>query len=104
MIDRVYGYVSEKNGNRFLNIDKGDSVLKKYDQVFSGIKYHTEKVDDNEVNYNTDYHKIKFLSDYSLSLNKLIYFSTLTVIIRYVFKQNGAFYPQVFVDKCLYQI
>ena len=31
--DRVYGYVSEKNGVRFLKIDKGDSLLKKYDQV-----------------------------------------------------------------------
>ena len=31
--NRVYGYVSEKNGVRFLKIDKGDSLLKKYDQV-----------------------------------------------------------------------
>ena len=41
-----------KNGSRFLTIDKGDSALKKYDQVFSGIKYHIKNVDDSEVNYN----------------------------------------------------
>ena len=29
LINRVYGIVSEKNGARFLKIDKGDSVLKK---------------------------------------------------------------------------
>ena len=46
IINRVYGYVSEKNGNKFLTIDKGDSVLKKYDQVFSGIKHHIKKNDD----------------------------------------------------------
>ena len=72
IINRVYGYVSEKNGVRFLKIDKGDSVLKKYDRVFAVIKHHIKKVefgnkssDDNEfgsklpeVNYNSDYDKI----------------------------------------------
>ena len=77
IINRVCGYISEKNGNKFLTIDKGDSVLKKYDQVFSGIKYHIKKINDGEVNFNSDYDKIKFLSDDSLPLNKLIYFATL---------------------------
>ena len=104
IINRVYGSVSEKNGNKFLSIDKGDCVFKKYDQVFSGIKHHIKKIDYNEVNYNTDYDKIKFLSDDSLPLNKLIYFPTITVVIRCVFKQNGVFYPQVYLDDCLYQI
>ena len=43
LINRVRGIVSEKNGNKFLTLDKGDSVLKMYDQVFSGIKYHIKK-------------------------------------------------------------
>ena len=72
--------------------------------MFSGIKYHIEKTDNVEVNYNTDHDKIKFLSDDSLPLNKLIYFPTITIIIRSVFKQNGVFYPQVYLDDCLYQI
>ena len=100
----VYVYISEKNDNEFLTIDKGDSVLKKYDQVFSGINYHIGKIDDVEVNYNTDYDKIKFLSDDSLPVNKLIYFPTMTIIIRCVLKQNGVFYPQIYSDDCLYQI
>ena len=82
IINRVYESISEKNGNTFLTIDKGDSVLKMYDQVFSGIKHHIKKIDDNEVNYNSDYDKIKFLGDDLLPLNKLIYFPTLTIIIR----------------------
>ena len=104
LINRVYGSISEKNGNKFLTIDKGDSVLKKYDQVFSGIKHHINKTDDSEVVYNTNYDKIKSLSDDSIPLNKLIYFSTITVVIRCAFKQNGVFYPQVYLDDCLYQI
>ena len=50
--------------------------------MFSGIKYHIRKVGNGEVNF-------KFLSDDLLPLNKLIYFPTLTVIIRCVFKENG---------------
>ena len=45
-INRVYGIVSEKNGVRFLTIE--DAVLKKCDQVFSGIKYHIGKIDDKK--------------------------------------------------------
>ena len=84
--------------------NKRDSVLKKYDQVFSGIKHHIKKIDNSEVNYNAGYDEIKFLSDDLLPLNKLIYFPTLNVVIRCVFKQNGVFYPQVYLDDCLYQM
>ena len=111
IINRVYGLVSEENGNKFLTIDKGDSVLKRYNQVFSGINHHIKKIDDNEfgnkfskVNFNSVQDKIKFSIDDSLPLNKSIYFPTLTVVIRCVFKQNGIFYRQVYLDDCLYQI
>ena len=103
IINRLYGYVSKKDSNKFLTIDKGVSVFK-YDQVFSGIKHHIKKIDDGKVNYSADYDEIKFLSEDSLALNKLIYFPTFTVVIRCVFKQNGVFYPQVYLDDCLYQI
>ena len=88
----------KKIGNKYLAIDKGDSVLKKYDQVFAGIKHHIKKTDDSEVNYNTDYMKVKSLSDDSIPLNKLIYSPTVIVITRCVF------YPQVYLDDCLCQI
>ena len=104
IINRVYESVSEKNGVRFLKIDKGDAVLRKYEQVSAGTKFHIRKISDEEVNFNSDYDKIKFLTDDSLSLGKLIYFPTVTVIIRCVFKQNGVYYPQVYLDYCLYQI
>ena len=104
IINKVYGIVSEKNGVKFLSVDKGDAALKKFDQVFAGIKYHIEKISDEEVDFNSDSDKIKFLTDDSLPLGKLIYFPTMTVVIRCVFKQNGVVYPQVYLDDCLYQI
>ena len=89
LINRVHGIVSEKNGFKFWSIDKGDAILKKYDQVFAGIKHHIKKIDDEKVNFNSDYDKIKFLTDDSLPLGKLIFFPTMTVVIRCVFKQDG---------------
>ena len=104
LINKVYGFISEKNDNNFLTIDKGDSVFKKYDLVFAGIKHHINRIDDSEVIYNTGYDKIKFNCDDSIPLNKFIYFPTITVIIRCVFKQNGVFNPQIYLDNCLYQM
>ena len=68
------------------------------------MKHHIKKINNADVNYNSDYGKIKFLSDDSLPLGKLIYFPTFTVVIRCVFKQNRVFYSQVYLDDCLYQI
>ena len=48
--------------------------------------------------------KLNSLSDDSLRLDKLIYFPTLTVVIRCVFKQGDIFYPQVYLDDALYQL
>ena len=60
--------------------------------MFSGIKHHIEKIEFGnkfpEVVDDTEYHKIKFLSDDSVPLNRLIHFPALTVVIRCVFKQN----------------
>ena len=41
--NRAHGTVPEKNGNKFLTIKEGNS-LEKYDQVFSGIKFHIKKM------------------------------------------------------------
>ena len=65
MINRFYGTVSEKNGNKYLTIDnisKNNDVLKKHNQVFTSIKYHINKIDGSEVVYEKDHMKIKFFN------------------------------------------
>ena len=42
--------------------------------------------------------KIKFDSDDDLSVNKLMKFYDLTVIIRSIFEKDGKYYPQIFLD------
>ena len=76
--------------------------------MLSGIKHHIEKISGDEFDnkspefiYDKEYDKIKFLTDDLFPLNRLIYF---TVVIRCVFKQDGVYYPQVYLDDCLYQI
>ena len=48
--------------------------------------------------------KIKFDSDYNLPLNKMLKFCVLTIIVRNIFEKDGKYYPQIFLDDCLYEI
>ena len=47
--------------------------------------------------------KIKLNSDDDLPLNKLLKLQSLTVIVRSVFEEDGKYYPQAFLDECLYE-
>ena len=66
--------------------------MNKWNQVFDSIKHHAKKISNEEVNFNDDFNKIEFISNDSLRLDKLIYFSKLTVFIRCVFKKGNLFY------------
>ena len=47
--------------------------------------------------------KITFNSDDYLPLNKPLKVHVLTIVFRSVFEENGKFYPQIFLDECLYE-
>ena len=47
--------------------------------------------------------KIKFNSYDNLPLNKQSKFLSATIIVRSVFEEDGGYYPQVFLDECLYK-
>ena len=48
--------------------------------------------------------KIKFDSDDNLPLNKTIAIPLMATVVRAVFHKNNKYYPQVFLDECLYKI
>ena len=48
--------------------------------------------------------KIKFNSDDELPLNKTIEIPIIAIVARAVFHENNKYYPQVFLDKCLYEL
>ena len=47
--------------------------------------------------------KIKFNSDNELPLNKTIKIPVMVIVVRAVFHENNKYYPQVFLDECLYE-
>ena len=106
--NRIDGFIAEKEGDKYLNIaltDKNSEVLRKYSEVWNGIKDCTRKINNSELEeYDKYYMKIKFNSQDDIPLNKQLYFPTITVIIRNIFEKDGTYYPQIFLNECLYEI
>ena len=46
--------------------------------------------------------RIKFNPDDELPLNKTIEIPTITIAVKVAFHENKKYYPQVFLDECLY--
>ena len=71
----------------------------------SGIKSCIEKINnDRPGEYEKDCMKIEFNSDDKLPLNKQLKFLSVTTVIRSVFEEDGKYYPQAFLDDCLYEL
>ena len=106
-ITRVNGYIEEKGVNKYLVFDSADEnreLLKKYNNVFNGIKDKIKKIFNNDTDYEKESMKIRFNSDDDLSLNKSLKFRLMTITIRHVLEENGKLYPQVFLDDTLYEL
>ena len=107
VINEVNGYFEEINGNKYLTLvstDKNKEVLTKYTKLWDGIKNSIEKINNKSGEYGKDFIKIKFNSDDSLPLNKTLKLHNMTIILRSVFEEDGKYYPQVFLDECLYEL
>ena len=107
LIDHVSGYIEEKGVNKYLvfdSTDKNKELLKKYNDVWNGIKNKIKEISDSECDYEKYYMKIKFNSDDNLPLNKPLKFHLITITIRSVFEEDGKLYPQVFLDDTLYEL
>ena len=80
------------------------SYLKKYNDVFKGIRNKIKKISGDESDYEKDYMKIKYNSDDDLPLNKQLKFHNVAITIKSVFEEDGKLYPQVFLDDTLYEL
>ena len=91
------GFIEEKDGSKYLNValnDYNNNVLKKYSEVWKGIKNQIVKINNGlGGEYDKDYMKIKINSDNDLPLNKVMKFDDLTVIIRSIFEKDRKYYP-----------
>ena len=107
IVANASGYIKEKGVNKYLVFDSTDEnkeLLKKYNDVFNGIRNKIKKISGDECDYEKDYMKIKFNSDDNLPLKKPLKFHNMAITIRSVFEEDGKLYPQLFLDDTLYEL
>ena len=108
LIGELDGFIEEKEGSNCLNISltyNNNDVLIGYAEVRSEIKDQIKMINNGSVDeYAKDYLKIKFDSNDNLPLNKILKFRILTILVRNIFENDGKYYPQIFLDDCLYEI
>ena len=95
-IDQTSGYIEGKDVNTYLVFhptDENYELLKKYNDVFNGIRDKIKEISSGECDYEKDYMKIKFNSDDNLPLNKPLEFHLMTITIRSE-EEDGKLYPQ----------
>ena len=111
-ITHASGYVERSSAeeideNKYLifdSIDENEELLKKYNDVFNGIRDKIKEINNDECDYEKDHMKVKFNSDDNLPLNKPLKFHNITITVRSVFKEDGNLYPQVSRDDTLYEL
>ena len=103
IIGKVDGHIDENNGNKYLVFDSIDE--NKYTEIWDGIKNEIEIISSGKKGeYSKDFTKIKFNTYDNLPLNKLLKLHMLTIIVRCIFEEDGKFYPQLYLDDCLYEV
>ena len=95
------GYFKEENEEKYLILDS----IKKYEEVFFGIKSEIETVNGSgKMYYEKNYGRIVVNTDDVIPLNKTMRFPSLTIIIRCVFQNDRKLCPQIYLDEYLYEL
>ena len=98
IIDQLDGHIEETNGNKYLvfgSTNEYKKVFKKYTEFWDGIKDEIETINGGKKGkYGIGFMKIK-------SIHMII---SITTIVRSVFEEDGKFYPQLYLDDCLYEL
>ena len=108
IVGKADGYIEEKNGNKnlvFPSTDKNKEVIEKSTELWNEIKYLVKTINGAEAGeYEKEYITIRFNSDDNLPLNKILKLLNLAIVVRSVFKKDGKYYPQIFLDECMYEL
>ena len=107
MINKVNRYFEEINGNKYLALvltNKSKEKIEKYKELWSKVRDLIRSLTKNSDDYDEKYIKIKFNSDDQLPLNKMIEISSMIIVAITVFHKNNKYYPQVFLEECLYKL
>ena len=105
VIDNLKGYFEkiDDNGNKYLTLifkDKKQEQI--FDSIWNRVKELINKVDKID-DYSREYTVISFDSDDVLEYGTAINISTLSIVIWSVFKSDGCFYPEVYLNNYQYK-
>ena len=103
----VNGYFDEINGNKYLTLAPtagSKEKMKRYEELWKKIRDLIRSVTKNSYDYDEKYVKIKFNYDSELPLNIMIETASLIIVVKAVFHENNKYYPQDFLEECLYKL
>ena len=113
IISEIDGYIKEKKWSKYLVFDsanENNEALKKYNELWDRIKNEIETINSGKTSkhgsaeYDKDFMKIKINSDDNLPLNNTLKLYNMTIVIKSVFEERGKFYPQFYLNECLYDL
>ena len=78
--------------------------IKRYESLWGKIRDLVRSIIENSDDYDEIYVKIKSNSDERLLLNKRIEIPSMTVVVGVIFNKKKKYFPQFFLDECLYNI
>ena len=93
-VKSILGRVEKIDGSsdRYLVIDK--SNIEVMNVFYIEDKVILDKID--------GFDKVRFNSDIDFPLGTLIQFKILTIIIRCIIKKGDKYYPEIYLDECMY--
>ena len=98
LVDHANGCIEEKGVIKYLifgSTDENTELLKKYNDVFNGIRDKIEEISSSDFDYEKDCMKIKFNSDDNLPLNIPLKLDKMTITIRSILEEDGKLYARM---------
>ena len=94
----------ENSADRYLVLSPVSSnkiILDKFNEIWKGIKDQIFKINGSVKEYDENYNKIRFNSNFALPLNASVKSHALTVVIRYIIEKTDKYYPEIYLDDAL---
>ena len=114
VVKHLFGRVEKMQGSsdRYLFVDENNKeVINVFDKLWKFIKNEINRLikrndkitfgnADNKI---SEYNKLRFSSNVDLPLDALIELLMLTIVINCVIEKGNKYYPEIYLDECLYK-
>ena len=103
-VDRLFGFIEEIKGSsdRYLVVStKNEIIINIFNKLWTFIE--NKIISDDSNKKIKQYYKLRFDSDLYLPLDTLIEFHSLTIIVSCVIEKDNEYYPEIYLDTCLYR-